>query len=149
MHKIEINIDAHGVARFGDESEGYLGITRSLIIESPILLRVLKSLVDGYDIVETDGRFCCRWCGKEFSALTCETKIPGVCPVNGCPSREARMAISRAEGYESIEDSLREKLRQAQMVLGHVGDILKSNVSDTSTRSQIEELLYDLGDDLK
>lgn len=45
------------------------------------------------DTVEVNGRYTCRHCGREWSAMSSEDEIPLMCPSDDCPGLIARQVI--------------------------------------------------------
>ena len=67
-----------------------------LIAAAPDLLEALKDLLGTTsDTREVNGRYECRWCGREWSALCGDNEVPENCPSDDCPGHIARAAIAK------------------------------------------------------
>ena len=63
----------------------------------PALLEALKDLLgDAPDTHEVNGRYECRHCGREWSAMCGDNEVPENCPSDDCPGFIARAAIAKA-----------------------------------------------------
>lgn len=63
----------------------------------PALVEALSDLLgDGSDTHEVNGRYECRHCGREWSALCGDNEVPENCPSDDCPGHIARAALKAA-----------------------------------------------------
>jgi hypothetical protein len=63
---------------------------------APELVAKLGEILQGIgpDTHEADGRYECRWCGREWSAMCGDNEVPENCPSDDCPGHKARQLLN-------------------------------------------------------
>ncbi len=76
----------------------YTFIPVSQCAAAPDLLAALEDLLGpNPDTHEVNGRYECRHCGREWSAMCGDNEVPENCPSDDCPGFIARAAINKAK----------------------------------------------------
>lgn len=58
---------------------------------------VIELLGEGPDIIDVDGRWTCRWCGRVYSGTTGDNEVPEMCPSDDCPGHIARSILEEED----------------------------------------------------